>query len=136
MLIESTVPLRVRMPTREVRLRPGEAVRFSESEGKKLLARVPDKVRCVTPEPPLQAGWLVCYRDQQDRLRGGYEEREAGTVAACEWSDSGRWIVIVLNGDRLPLWRIISVAKTDTQGRILGAWRVKEHGFDGERGTS
>jgi hypothetical protein len=83
------------------------------------------------PEPPLKVGWLVAYKDRQGRLRGGCEEREAGTVQTCEWNGAG-WVVTLPNGDRLPLSKIVSVAKTDPQGRILSAWTVREHGFNGE----
>jgi hypothetical protein len=131
MLIESLSPLLVRFRSREVHLEPGQPVRFSEEDGRKLLARAPGKVRCVTPEPPLQAGWLVVYRDRQGRLRGGCNERECGTVRECRWDDSG-WTVILKNGEPLALGRILSVGKTDVNGKLIAAWTVREQGYDGE----
>lgn len=132
MLIEASKPLRVRLRSGDVRLRPGQPKQFSEDDGRRLLERVPDKVRRVTPEPPLQIGWLVAYRDRQGQLRGGCYEREAGTVAACQWSGS-TWMVILTDGQRLPLQRILSVGQTDMEGKIVAAWTVREHGYDGRR---
>ena len=132
MLIEASIPLRVRLRSGEVRLRPGHPVRFPDVDGRKLLARAPGKVHCVMPEPPLQSGWLVAYRDAQGRLRGGCDEREAGTVAGCEWNGTG-WTIHLLNETTLPLRSVTSVGKTDAQGQVVGAWEVKHHGFDGER---
>lgn len=81
--------------------------------------------------PPLLPGWLVAYRDQQGRLRGGCDDREHGTVAGCEW-DGWTWIITLTNGDTLPIRQIASVGKTDRDGRVIAAWSVREHGFDGE----
>jgi len=131
LLIEASIPLRVRLRSGEVRLRPGHPVRFHDADGRKLLARAPGKVHCVMPEPPLQSGWLVAYRDAQGRLRGGCDEREAGTVAVCEWNGTG-WMIQLTNGDTLPLRRIISVGKMDVDGYVIAAWTVRAHGFDGE----
>jgi hypothetical protein len=83
------------------------------------------------PCPPLLPGWLVAYRHRDGRLRGGCDEREAGTVTACHWDGTG-WTVSLSNGDRFPLQRITAVSKTDAQGRVLAAWAVREHGFNGE----
>ncbi|MGQ0557485.1 MAG: hypothetical protein ACT4PN_16250 [Nitrospiraceae bacterium] len=85
--------------------------------------------------PPLLPGWLIAHRDQRGRLRGGCDEREVGTVNGCEWTGSS-WIVTLPNGDRLPLSKIVSVARTDAQGQVVAAWTVREHGYDGERGES
>lgn len=131
MLIEAFIPLRVRLTSGEVRLRPGHPVRFPDADGRKLLARAPGKVHCVMPEPPLQPGWLVAYRGPQGRLRGGCDERDAGTVVACEWNGTF-WTVGLTNGETIPLQRITSVAKTDGAGKILAAWDVRAHGHDGE----
>ena len=77
--------------------------------------------------PPLQPGCLVTYRDEDWRLCGGADERDAGTVLEC-----CHGIVLLTNGQRVPLHRILAVAKTDEHGRILAAWTVREHGHDGE----
>ena len=82
------------------------------------------------PEPPLQAGWLVAYRDPQNRLRGGCDEREAGTVQVCRWTGT-TWTVLLTHGDMLPLSQIVSVGKTDSRGKVVAAWTVKAHGYDG-----
>ncbi len=83
------------------------------------------------PEPPLQPGWLVAYRDRQGRLRGGCDEREAGTVHTCEWDGTG-WTIRLTNGDALPLRLVVSVGKTDATGKTLAIWATRAHGYDGE----
>lgn len=125
LLIEASIPLRVRLRSGEVRLRPGHPVRFHDADGRKLLARAPGKVHCVEPEPPLQSGWLVAYRDAQGRLRGGCDEREAGTVSGCEWIGTG-WTIHLLNGTTIPLRSVSSVGVPGG-----AAWDVKRHGFNG-----
>jgi hypothetical protein len=114
----------------EVRLQPGHPVLFSDEDGRKLLERARGKVRLVTPDAPLQPGWLVAYRDRQGRLRGGADERADGTVRGCRW-DNGRWAVELMSGEVLPLSIVSAVSKTDASGAILSAWTVREHGYDG-----
>ena len=83
------------------------------------------------PEPPLHPGWLVVCRDAQGLLRGGCDERGAGTVAGCEWNGTG-WTIHLLNGTTIPLRSVTSVGKTDAAGKVIAAWEVKRHGYDGE----
>lgn len=132
MLIEATTPLVIRLRSGEVRLLPGQPMRLSKEEGEKLLLKAPGKVRCLEPEPPLQPGWLVAYRDPTDQLRGGCDERLAGTVQECRWTESD-WVVLLTNGDVLPLALIRSVGQTDAFGNVVAAWTVREHGVDGKR---
>jgi hypothetical protein len=47
MLIETSVPLLVRLESGDVRLRPGQPVWLDDADALKLLNRVPDKVRRV-----------------------------------------------------------------------------------------
>lgn len=133
MLIEASIPLRVRLRSGEVRLRPGHPVRFPDVDGRKLLARAPGKVHCVMPEPPLQPGWTVSYRDRCNRLHDGI-------VSRCEWTESAwtgsPWTVQLTNGTTLPLKWVTSVGKTDAAGKVLAAWLCKQHGYDGEGSTS
>ena len=86
--------------------------------------------RVGTPIAPILPGWLVTYRDYAGRLSGGAEDRAHGTVQTCRW-DEGRWTVCLSDGQRVPLSVIRAVAKTDKEGRILAAWDVKRHGYDG-----
>lgn len=52
-------------------------------------------------------------------------------VAHCNWT--GRtWIVQLTNGMAIPLGRVACVGKTDASGKILAAWHVQRHGYDGE----
>jgi hypothetical protein len=85
-----------------------------------------------TPVSPLRTGWLIVYRDEVWRLRGGNDERAAGTVRECCWNPYAGWTVVLTNGDRVPLRAVRAVSKTDTRGRILAAWTVREHGYDGD----
>lgn len=84
----------------------------------------------AVPEAPLQAGWLVTYRDRSGRLCGGSLDRDHGSVATMEWT-RGSWTVCLTDGQRLPLQAIRAVAKTDRCGTLLAAWTVKDHGYDG-----
>jgi len=81
--------------------------------------------------PPLQSGWLVAYRDRQGALRGGCDDRQHGTVEACQWDGNG-WTLWLTDGQRMPLSMIRSVGQTDDTGQIVAAWTVREHGYDGE----
>ncbi|MEO7863738.1 MAG: hypothetical protein ABIU05_25560 [Nitrospirales bacterium] len=47
MLIESSKPLLVKLPSGNIRMQPGHPVAFSTEDGEKLLARVPGKVRVI-----------------------------------------------------------------------------------------
>lgn len=85
----------------------------------------------ASPEPPIRSGWLVTYRDREGKLCGGSEDRARGTVTECRW-ESGKWTLRLTNGERVPLWRVQAVGQTDSTGRILAAWTVREHGYDGE----
>ena len=87
--------------------------------------------RGPSPIAPLRPGWLVAYRDKTDRLRGGCDERESGTVATCKWNGQG-WRVTLTNGDIVPLACVCAVAKTDARGEILAAWTTREHGYTGD----
>lgn len=86
------------------------------------------------PTPPLAPGWLVVYRNRQGGLCGGCEDRPHGTVQASHWR-GGAWTVHLTDGQRLPLGTIRAVGKTDGEGRLLAAWTVREHGYDGMRGA-
>lgn len=83
------------------------------------------------PAPPLQAGWLVCYRDRRGALCGGGDDRQHGTVQECRWDGKGRTVHLT-DGQRLPLTSIRAVGQTDKAGEIVAAWTVREHGYDGE----
>ncbi len=79
---------------------------------------------------PIEAGSLVVYLDQTGRLCGGVDDRMHGTVEACQ-REAGKWIVVLTDGQRLPLSKIRAMASTHPDGRISAAWSVREHGFDG-----
>lgn len=82
------------------------------------------------PIPPIRPGWLVAYRDRNGALCGGCDDRQQGTVHECQWIGMA-WIVLLTDGQRLSLTSIRSVGKTDSGGKIVAAWCVREHGYDG-----
>lgn len=82
------------------------------------------------PIAPILPGWLVAYRDQAGRLCGGVEDRIHGTVRECQWNGSS-WTLYLTDGQWLPLAFVRSVGKTNTAGRVVAAWTVREHGFTG-----
>lgn len=147
MWIESVKPLRVQFAYgKEVRLHPGAPVELSDEDGRKLIERAAGKVRLVghpsidtaaigQPIAPLQPGWLVAYRDDSYRLRGGCDERDHGTVARLEWVQ-GSWTVWLTNGEALSLARIRSVGKTDADGQVVSAWTTRDCGYNGEGESS
>ncbi len=81
---------------------------------------------------PIETGWLVTYSDQAGRLCGGSDDRAHGTVANCQ-REAGKWMVVLTDGQRLPLLSIRAIAATYPDGRIRGAWTVREHGYDGNK---
>lgn len=136
MIVEVLGPIHLRKATGDIHLRPGVPVELLDEEAIRLLQKAPNKVRVVSknvqsPQSPLQRGWLVAYRDQSGRLCGGCDERDRGTVSRCEW-DGTSWAVTVGTGEVIPIGRVVSVGKTAPDGRVVAAWRVKEHGHDGE----
>ena len=86
----------------------------------------------ASPTLPVQPGWLVAYRDRQWVLCGGCDDRQHGTVQECRWKMGG-WTVHLTDRQQLPLTSIRSVGKTDSEGKLVAAWSVREHGHDGMR---
>ena len=85
------------------------------------------------PTPPLQPGWLVAYRNRQQLLCGGCDDRQHGTIQECRWGGAA-WTVHLTDGQWLSLAGIRSVGKTDGEGELVAAWTVREHGYDGMKG--
>ncbi|MDP3089635.1 MAG: hypothetical protein Q8N04_03085 [Nitrospira sp.] len=142
MWIESTKPLRVQFRGgMEIRLQPGAPKEFPDEDGKKLLKQAVGKVMAVdrplrdeegaSPIAPLQPGWLVAYRDETYRLRGGCDERDHGTVQECQWNGTA-WTIHLTDGQLLPLSRVLSVGKTNAAGEVIAAWTTRDCGYDGE----
>ena len=65
MLVEAIIPLRVKMSGQWLLLEPGKPVEFADDQAAKLLSRVPDKVRQVSPLPhsagPLIPGMTIMW---------------------------------------------------------------------------
>ena len=98
-----------------------------------VVTHCPSPVTTPQPIPPIRSGWLVAYRDQQGVLCGGCDDRQRGTVRECQWR-MGIWTVRLTDGQQLPLANIRSVGQTNGEGKIIAAWTVREHGYDGMQG--
>lgn len=136
MTLRCREPLALKFDGRVIQFEPGSCFRVSANQAQRILAQFPHKVEVLTlpPDPPiepLQLNWLVAYRDRSGTLRGGSDDRLNGTVQECRWI-GGRWSVQLVNGETIPLSIVSSVATIDGDGRVLAAWTVREHGYDGE----
>ena len=85
------------------------------------------------PKPPLLPGWWIAYRDSRGKLRGGADEPARGTVAAMVTHPTG-WVVRLTDGSTVHQTRVLSVGRTDGEGKLLEAWTVRDHGIDGMKG--
>lgn len=109
----------------------GAVVEFSDVDALLLMLRAPSAVRPVVQaevqpcKAPLKNGWAIVYR------RTRHDRPHDGIVSRCERTGNYR-IVQLTNGTRIPLEWITSVGKTDGAGKVVAAWTVYEHGFDGE----
>lgn len=140
MILQALAPLRIRLNGVITNYEPGSVFTVTPEQAQRLLERAQGRLRALDlpldpPVEPLQPGWLVAYRDRRGALCGGCDDRANGTVASCDWSGSS-WLVRLTSGDTLPLGRVVSVGKTDAAGRIISAWTVRAHGYDGEGRTS
>ena len=136
MTLQALESLTIRLDGQVIQLEPGAVFTATVEQAARLLERAPGKLRAITLPPdlpisPLQPGWLVAYRDREGRLCGGADDREHGTVQTCTW-DGATWTVTLTDGQTLPLRAILSVGETDTEGRVVAAWTVRPHGYDGE----
>ena len=95
-------------------------------------AKISPSPQAEKPTPPMKPGWLVVYRNHEWVLCGGCDDRQHGTVQECRWR-MGAWTVHLTDGQWLPLASIRSVGKTDGEGKLVAAWTVREHGYDGTK---
>ena len=135
-VLRAVKPLTLKLDGRTITMDQWAAFSADADQAGRLLAQFPTQLEVLTlpaepPAEPLQPGWLVTYRDRGGRLAGGCDDRANGTVAGCEWVGSG-WLIRLTSGETLPLHMILSVGKTDAAGKIVAAWTVREHGYDGE----
>jgi hypothetical protein len=84
------------------------------------------------PAPPILPGWLVAYRGRAGNLCGGADDRIHGTVQECRWDGAG-WTVVLTDAQHFPPSIIRAVGQTDALGRLIAAWEVKRHGYDGRK---
>ena len=134
MIFEALEPLAILMNGDLRRLAPGERVELPQEYGAKLLDRAGGKVRLIEtasePLPPVPPGWHVAYR-VNGQLRGGFPD-PAGQVVETAYCPETGWRLILADQTVLPLDRVVSVGKI-RNGRLVAAWVVGAHGYDGER---
>lgn len=89
----------------------------------------------VAPDPPpspLPLPCFVTFTDSQGRLRGGWEERATCMVKQCHGVGAHCQAELV-NGDKIPLRAVRAVGQLNAEGRLIGAWSVRDHGYDGQK---
>jgi hypothetical protein len=82
------------------------------------------------PASPLPSHCFVTYTDSQGRLRGGWDEQATSTVRGCHGMGQGCEVELS-DGRRIPLRSIRAVGQTNENGRLMAAWTVRVHGYDG-----
>lgn len=82
------------------------------------------------PASPLPAYCFVAYTDSLGKLRGGWEERPASTVKQCHGVGAACQVELS-NGNKIPLQAVRAVGQLNAEGRLIGAWSVRDHGYDG-----
>lgn len=99
MLIEALTPLKVRVDNRELLLDPGQPQDLSDEDARRLLAKVPGKVRVVTVpagSDPL-IGRVVMIEDQAGRRRLGVVISTTVVMNAAGLK-AGRWYEVGTGG--------------------------------------
>lgn len=92
MLIESDTPLRVKLPTGDIRLTPGVPFELPTAQAQRLLVKAHCKVREVT------RGWLPTWQELASLTSGlpANDPRLAGVMAALNQCDDaylgGNWL--------------------------------------------
>lgn len=138
-------PFTYKWPHGAIRFESGQVIDVPEDRALRIMVKAPGRLRpvqstepSVTPPrdglliPPIQSGWIVTYEDRHRKLCGGVVDRVRGTVQDCR-REAGRWMVRLTDGQQIFLERIKAVGQSDAQGRLLAAWEVKRHGFNGEK---
>lgn len=82
--------------------------------------------------PPLPPYCFVTYIDSQWRLRGGWDERNACTVRQCHGGGAACQVELS-NGDFIPLQAVRAVGQLNAEGRLVAAWEVRDHGYNGRK---
>ncbi|QPD04920.1 MAG: hypothetical protein Nkreftii_002694 [Candidatus Nitrospira kreftii] len=78
MLVEALKPLLIHLPTGDVHLEPGVPVELPDEHGRRLLAKVPDKVRIVTTQSVVVE---PAIRPDGSPLTPVYWERGDGSIS-------------------------------------------------------
>ena len=91
-----------------------------------------DPPRPDLPSFPLLPHCFVTYTDSQGRLRGGWDERATSTVKQCHRVGANCEVELA-HGGRIPIRAVRGVGKLSAEGCLIGAWSVREHGYDGRK---
>lgn len=89
--------------------------------------------KSIPPDPPaspLPLHCFVTYTDSQGRLCGGWDERNACTVKQCHGVGPDCRVELA-KGGMIPLRAVRAVGSLNAEGRLIAAWSVREHGYDG-----
>lgn len=85
----------------------------------------------ATPATPvLSTRCFVTYLDSTGRLCGGWDERSACMVRQCHGLGSACQVELS-SGVMISLRAVRAVGQLNDEGRLLAAWTVREHGYDG-----
>lgn len=101
MLIEALKPLKVRVNDHEILLDPGQPCELPDDAARRLLAKVPDKVRRVEP---MSAVIELAVRPDGTPFSGVYWEDGLGRIVGPAtpefviWADGAAWIVTTCEG--------------------------------------
>ncbi len=74
------------------------------------------------PEPPIQKGWQVVWRNSEGKLCDGL-------VHSTKWEFS-RWVITLESGEILSSHKALSVGRIE-KGKKVEGWLVKPHGLSG-----
>lgn len=106
MLIEASSPLTVRLPSGEIHLTPGQPVELPDEQAKRLLEKVPGKVRAVSsPEPitiePASPNAKPVYWERADgRIYGPARVTDLAKVGTGATEQF--WVIVEYQGQ--PSW--------------------------------
>lgn len=111
---------------------------YEQLEESVVLNELGGTTRAATQDPlpidpstsPLPPYCFVTYIDTQGRLRGGWDERATCTVKQSHGVGANCQVELA-NGVRIPLRAVRAVGHLNAAGRLVGAWTVREHGYDG-----
>lgn len=86
------------------------------------------------PVPPLPARCFVTWHDSNGKLCGGWDDRDTSIVKRCHGTGATSQVELS-NGKTIPLRSVRAVGQLNAEGRLIAAWTVRAHGYEGEGPT-